>query len=111
MNVKPGDIAVIVRQPRQEPRGLGAFVEVLRAGRPACYARYGLTGPQVCWWVKSSTPLETDRHGACTEFVVPDAFLRPIRDNDGTDETLEWTTRPSDIETLYEALESMRGAE
>jgi hypothetical protein len=86
MNCKPGDLAVIVRQATNEPRSLGAIVEVLRAGPGSCY--HGLVGLQPNWWVRSSSPLRTFAHGERTEFVVPDAYMRPLRDSDGADEML-----------------------
>ena len=96
MRCKVGDIAVIVAQPHQEPRALGAFVKVLRPSVPNSYSKYGLATKVATWWVESSSPLETHLHGACAEFVVPDPFLRPIRPNEGDDETLTWAGKPQE---------------
>lgn len=90
MNCKPGDLAVIVRSVVR-PEAVGAVVRCVAFmpapdGRAAWLIDRSLGGPIVTemglhqgdWWV--------------------DANMRPIRDNDGEDETLSWAGKPQHIE-------------
>ncbi len=108
LNCKQGDLAVIVGGKHQT--NLGAIVSVERQyiyGEKLPkdpFARYVNTGASdgVSWVVvsagrpitKSSTTGET--HTLSTT-VMDDRLLRPLRDNDGTDETLTWRDVPRKV--------------
>lgn len=99
MNCKPGDLAFIVRAPHPRLRNiLGAVVKVTDNS----ITKY-VDGPA---WLCDGVPcvqappdhgLPGEQNGRLA--YVPDAWLRPIRDNDGEDETLTWAGKPSDIKT------------
>lgn len=95
MNCKPGDLAFLAIPPRAEFAGL--VVEVLRAGKPQRLKKpFGhLSGAS--WWVRASRACMTTRGIALTEFVLPDAALKPIRDpgDDAVDESLLWLRVPT----------------
>lgn len=78
MNVKPGDLAVVVMGVPE--RNIGKILRVQR----------------LCAWatVQQGTPVWDCDDPDC---VYADAALRPIRDQDGEDETLTWAGKPSDI--------------
>lgn len=92
MNCKPGDLAVIVNDPHCDQADLGRIVEVVApdpqdfdewecrpvGGPPLAYAREG----------------EESRAGCVS---IPDEWLRPIRDQDGEDETLTWAGKPQEV--------------
>jgi hypothetical protein len=92
MNCKPGDLAVIVSA--RYSTNIGALVEVLRPyveGEilPGQIASYYTIGPT--WVVKAvSRPIFVgiDKHQQIA--ARADSTLRPIRDNPGQDETLDW---------------------
>jgi hypothetical protein len=99
MNCKPGDLARVVA-PYAKP-GRGAFVVVRRRARPyECldgnvFQACNSNGGWVCdGWVRDSDG------GVCgPQLAIADECLRPIRDNDGEDQTLTWAGKPSDIKT------------
>jgi hypothetical protein len=84
MNCKPGDLAVVVAA--DNPENIGRIVLVLgQAHRPGTWViRYhghpGVTAVGPCW-----------------EPWTYDYELRPIRDNDGEDETLTWAGKPEGV--------------
>ena len=75
MNCKPGDLALIVRA-QANPAWLGRIVIVVRAFDPET-------------WVTDPMPPGFD--------CVFDRALRPIRDNDGIDETMTWAPKRKGI--------------
>lgn len=84
MNCKPGDLAVIVSAPKEIQNQIGKIVETVKLlpnweGIP-------------CWQIKN--PFR-DRFGICEG--IADKDLRPIRDNDGEDQTLTWAGKPNNI--------------
>lgn len=87
MNCKPGDLAVIVRADHKE--NIGALVEVLRPNDLPVAGWLAASG-LFLWRVKASArPLSVTRIlGECSviEAACPDAFLRPIRPGDISDE-------------------------
>lgn len=94
MNCKPGDLAVTVFAPDNTPHkhasgNIGRIVEVLRY-----VGVHHFPAPDV-WLCRSRTPL-IDARGTPWEgeVLIRDANLRPIRDNNGEDETLTWKTVP-----------------
>lgn len=83
LNCRKGDLAVVVKAFFPDEKkyiGMifrcGEFIE-----RPA--------GP--CWY---SDPPFT---GELADKVVLDRFLKPLRDSDGTDETLSWIDVPNEV--------------
>jgi hypothetical protein len=103
LNCKPGDLAVCIRdviQPWPESP-LGRLCDVLYAAPvgsftlPDGYRSQG-AGHKPYWVVKWQNTLlyptmgepRRTQYGLC-----PDSVLRPIRDNDGEDETLQWVPR------------------
>jgi hypothetical protein len=85
MNCKPGDLAIVVRCP-DEAYEIGKIVTCLRRedflGVPAWRIDPPLrTVTKGDWMVEGSW--------------IEDACLRPIRDNPGKDETLDWCPVPT----------------
>ena len=100
MNCKPGDLAVIVRDPEDE--NIGITVAVLKRGR-----QDWIDDGRFHWIVKSRQPMLTrlyDGHleapdlAWCRVAHVPHADLLPIRDpgEDATDEMLLLVGRPNE---------------
>jgi hypothetical protein len=91
MNCKPGDLAVIVKS------SAGNEGKILRVLRLAVGVRVFLPNFQI-----SNSPVwETDTMlVGCFGGVgntIEDELLRPIRDNDGEDETLTWAGKPESV--------------
>lgn len=88
MNCKPGDLAVIVSisNPADRPH-LGKIVTCIRH-RMDEYGGGWVTSPEL-----------TILKGPCRGFslIWHDDDLRPIRDQDGEDETLAWAGKPSEV--------------
>ena len=99
MNCKKGDLAVIVRQAPLDPRSLGAIVEVVETGPTIKFHVLG-GGVFPSWFVRSKEPFVMHNGRKSTYFFVPDALLRPIRDNDGQDEMLRIAGLPKTLETV-----------
>lgn len=86
MNCKPGDLAVIVRS--ADGAAVGRIVEVLMGD--GSHSEFGHI-----WRVKSRGKGVVTIHGTLAVFFhMPDAWLRPIRDDGGQDETLVWKDVP-----------------
>jgi len=104
LNCKPGDMAIIIdSDPFRNPDTGGVLCDVLhhpplgyfrfpdgtpaaRAERPACSWVIRLHRPiQVRW---TAGEIRTAVYAVC-----PDNKLRPIRDQPGADETLEWAPK------------------
>lgn len=80
MNCKPGDLCITVRAIR--PENLGTLVVVVEVDIQASRV-FGSTA-----WIVDGPGIGD---------LALDDWLRPIRDNDGEDETLTWAGKPSDI--------------
>lgn len=77
MNCKPGDLAVIVRT--RDPAGRKYIGKVVTCVRIV----------EECYW---------DVDPALPRYVmVNDWCLRPIRDQDGDDETITWAGKPEKV--------------
>jgi hypothetical protein len=88
MNCRQGDLAVIVHSVAGNE---GKVVQCLRAVMARVRKADGSRLIGVCW--------EVDRHlpafdGTSTN-IVPDSYLRPLRNGPGMDETLCWAGLPS----------------
>lgn len=86
MNCRPGDLAVIVRATRIE--NLGKIVRCIRLHtdplRDADGMRWRMAQAEPRWVI--DPPIRNTE--GVRMLTAPDSALRPIRDNDGTDETL-----------------------
>lgn len=95
MNCKPGDLAIVVggRGLEIDPLKMrGRIVRCIRIlGPDDLLGRYDESDPT--WEVDLDVrdPIDGVRVG------IDDNFLRPIRDNDGEDETLQWAGKPESI--------------
>ena len=83
MNCKPGDLAVIVRSKYGHAGKLVLVTVADRGGQP-------LTWEVEPLW---NIPLKFRKE----YFRCRDKNLRPIRDNDGPDETLAWAGKPNEV--------------
>jgi hypothetical protein len=96
MNCKNGDIAVIVRVDRRTEHLLGVIVRVLerrtRAGLPG-----GKAYTHMAWLVELPRPMANCTGEISARQRCPDSCLRPIRDNPGEDETLQWADLPQGV--------------
>ena len=93
MNCKKGDMAILVRT-KYRPELIGRVYRCVRLhlderidadGVP--FSEVGTKGPR---WVVKPQPAPNLK-------TLADANLRPIRDNDGKDETLTWAGKPEQI--------------
>lgn len=93
MNCKPGDLAVITQDQYFNDVDVGKLVEIVGPdefdgeGR-FCWACKSLCG-DLAWLVDEGCD------EGCNEYCIPDAWLRPIRDQPGADETLTWKEVPA----------------
>lgn len=89
MNCKQGDLAVVIRSCLGNE---GAIVQCLEFVGDVNYPQDGvLPSWRVDRWLPGQIPRGVWRD---LTGLVPDACLRPIRDQPGTDETLSWKTVP-----------------
>ena len=88
MRCKPGDLAVYVGR---VPEAHGQITKIVAFSTHFSIGHLGGIGP--CWHV--DPPI---RHTGCDWWFAQDGALRPIRDNDGADETLAWVGKPESIE-------------
>lgn len=79
LNCKPGDLAVVVTDRFTFPRG--TLVEVIEWNQFERWAVVFLRPVKDIFGIPTSTA------------SIDDCDLRPIRDNDGADETLTWAPR------------------
>jgi hypothetical protein len=87
MNCKPGDLAVLVRSMS------GNEGRIVRCVRYLGVIPY-VVGPDAASW-EIDPPIPSLQGG--TTDTAPDDWLRPIRDNDGDDETLQWAGKPEEV--------------
>lgn len=107
LNCKPGDLAVIIREGRGRDDLCGRIVEVIKA---ASKDRFELPdgfmqGPSedsrprwVCRF-PNKVRVDIDIGGSrMAEYATaPDSALRPIRPEEGDDETLTWAGKPEKV--------------
>jgi hypothetical protein len=104
MNCKPGDLAVIIRESKRKIGVLGKIVEVLYLAPrndfllPDGCKHIGAGAGLPMWVVKFATPVQVElsnkRFRNTCYAAVADAVLRPIRDQPGEDESLQWAPVP-----------------
>ena len=89
MNCKPGDMAIVVSSRMGNE---GKVVTCLKL-RP--YSNL-LLGP--VWETDNHSILSWTLSGGYEKLnTIPDCLIRPLRDSDGTDETLSWIDVPSEV--------------
>lgn len=89
MNCKQGDLAIFVKSAAGNEGKIVQCVEY--AGKRALHFPDGKIEEVDCWIVEPRPP---GWRGRTHDAFTPDDFLRPIRDNDGQDETLTWAGLP-----------------
>jgi hypothetical protein len=104
MNCKPGDLAKIVGGSRLNGRMVYVDSAVLRDEiLPSGYrASDGAVGHWLCEFLGGPVDGPLDIPGCRLVhrwWPIDDRYLRPIRDNDGEDETLSWAGKPREVET------------
>lgn len=102
MNCKPNDLAVIVCN--DYPENIGRFVRVVCRAVGDDFAFY--EGEE--WECEPATPLLALNEDGSKSWVIEavcmfDMQLRPIRPNDGEDETLQWAGKPEHAPVKEEA--------
>ena len=89
MNCKQGDLAIFVKSTAGHEGKIVRCVEY--AGKRELLWPDGKKGVCDCWVTEPRLP---GWKGTAKDCYTPDDFLRPIRDNDGQDETLTWARLP-----------------
>lgn len=96
MNCKPGDLAIVVSS---KTGNIGRLCRVVAMATSHDAAAYGvqLRGPT---WIVSERMRVRNALTGLEKFVplAPDVALRPIRGQEGTDETLTWAGLPGKVE-------------
>lgn len=99
MNCKPGDLAVIVVPASFDQFLSGKVVQVAADG--VCdIGTMRVVGDSMghAWMCHFDRPWKhPDTPKPIAKCWIYDSWLRPIRNNDGEDETLTWAGKPSDI--------------
>jgi hypothetical protein len=83
MNCKPGDLAVVVAVRGADQKNKAHIGKIVTAAER-------IDGNE---W--KTEPLLIDLEGYFSWISLDDSELRPIRDNDGEDETLQWAPVPT----------------
>lgn len=125
MNVKPKDMAIVIRQNSDHGIGLPSLLSkictVLSAAPRRSFTLPDGNGHMGCepkfWLVKFANPIEAPAGVRRTQFKVktqyaclPDFVLRRIGDVPGADQTLDWADVPSDtVEQLSKSAEQPEG--
>ena len=86
MNCKPGDLAIVVKSM------CGNEGKVVECKRLLGAVEFADGEVRVSWELTQKLPVGRHRHN-----IFPDAWLRPIRPSDGTDETLIWAGKPEGV--------------
>ena len=94
MNCKPGDLALVIGG----PRSAGRVVKVLRAYKDGevitskCGRQSMLIGVShgPAWHLEGYVFVKLEGSPICEAPISYDKYLRPLRDNDGEDEPLQW---------------------
>lgn len=87
MRCKPGDLAVVVRS------YAGNEGKIVRCVRYAGLVNWRHSGRLPTWEIDQDLP----GFGGHMSPFIADSQLRPIRDNDGEDETLAWAGKPGHV--------------
>lgn len=96
MNCKPGDLAVIVRS--QTGAQLGKIVRCISVATGIVQyrgANYRIPSDDGVWWeLEEPIQLTVGNNQVVSVPFCQDASLRPIRGEEGEDETLAWAGKP-----------------
>ena len=91
MNCKPGDLAIVVRA--RVPANLGRIIRVIVFNPNARFVnRPGVFGG---WEYEGEELIPSEPGYRCR--AVRDECLRPLRNQDGADETLQWAGKPEGV--------------
>ena len=96
MNCKPGDLAYVTKAGSPN---LGRVVHVVMPydGRTSFRGRPYSQPEGSAWIVEGGGLVIPNDLTPVPWHMVEDKFLRPIRDNDGEDETLTWAGKPEGV--------------
>jgi hypothetical protein len=105
MNCKKGDVAILVARHEKAAFLDGPIVKCER--RIYRHFQHLIPHTTAVWWLcegnfrdmpsMTRSPLES-----ATRMELPDSWLKPLRDSDGQDETLEWKSLPSPHKEMAE---------
>lgn len=102
MNCKQGDLAIVVKSNYGNE---GKIVRCVRIHDSETHDANGLKiiNPSGMRWV-IDPPIQTinNKGNKCNLFTFSDGWLRPLRDNEGEDETLTWAGKPSTVEVDHD---------
>jgi hypothetical protein len=91
MNCKPGDLAVVVKA--DNVASIGRIVRCMSLV-PALLVRGRYRNRAAdCWY----TDVDVTTWDGSLSRYCPDDCLRPIRDQDGEDETMAWAGKPQEV--------------
>lgn len=90
MNCKQGELAIFVKSTAGHEGKIVRCAEYV--GKKALQFPDGKIEEVDCWITEPQLPAWS---GQTRNVFTPDDFLRPIRDNDGQDETLTWAGLPT----------------
>ena len=104
MRCKAGDLAVITGAYHLHPNSCGALCRVLYRANSGAFtlpdgAKTSDRLRPASWVIEAINPIVAALHGdgkmlPVKYAVCPDSRLRPLRDNPGQDETLDWAPVP-----------------
>jgi len=96
MNCKQGDLAIVVRSSAGNE---GKIVTCLRLATIEEIEQTNLRKDMYPYWaIDQALPTRTyiTNRPAGNFSFVPDCVLKPLRDNEGEDETFQWAGKPCD---------------
>ena len=112
MNCKPGELAMVIRSEMGNEGRVVLVVRRIMSGEHALPNGCPIY-PDDVWVIRGRMRTADERvfsYGDIeigrveenvkdeeTELPFPDAWLRPIRDQDGEDETLQWASKPEGV--------------
>lgn len=91
LNCKQGDLAVKIKADPKDEIPIGAIVKCIKYADGIC----AITDEKILGW-----DVEFRGSNRCPEgypWFALDEYLRPIRDQDGEDETLTWAGNPQEV--------------
>lgn len=98
MNCKQGDLAIVVKS---LAGNIDKVVQCVRLATDAEIraANFNSCVPRPMWVIDRRLPTlhYFDESAGPSQPMYSDAWLRPIRDNDGEDETLTWAGKPEQV--------------
>jgi hypothetical protein len=98
MNCRPGDLAVLIKSTQGYE---GAIVEVVSWAGDYEFRNDCTAASWLCK-VPSSMEWMAGHQTPAGHLHIPDSWLKPLRNDPGTDETLEWKSLPSPHKEMAE---------